>query len=214
MVEPSWKSECREDLSLLPPELLREVLVRLDPRSLVQVSRTCRFLRHACNDEEIWKRWCKDEGIASNVVSTLPRQVGDDSGGKATRFSWVDCYRLCQHQKKLGPARSKKDTEEAERRHEVGPRLTRCLGSRDLDCGQNGVSFFELFSCARRKLFGVPGALLGRRSKSRGHRMEQENGTFKSRAYLQVMRVPNPMKAKIQADFVLMNRIEKLRAAE
>lgn len=196
----------------LPEEMLQEVLVRLGPKDIAQAARTCANMRRACQDDRMWEKKCMQEGIASNKIMALRREPGNHKEPEPTAVSWAECYRLYAHQKRIGKAMARKHAREAEERHEVGAKLTRCLASRELDHGQNGASFAKLMARARKKIKRTLHAIkhgIWDGKKSKGTERPHEETSCHGRPYTQVMKVPPAMKGKVHADFVLVNRFER-----
>jgi len=60
VIEPRFQ---RDFISLLPRELALTVLANLNPKDLMSCAQTCKTWRHLADDNLLWSRKCKQEGI-------------------------------------------------------------------------------------------------------------------------------------------------------
>ena len=60
VIEPRFQ---RDFISLLPRELALTVLANLSPKDLMSCAQTCKTWRHLADDNLLWSRKCKQEGI-------------------------------------------------------------------------------------------------------------------------------------------------------
>ena len=66
VIEPRFQ---RDFISLLPRELALNVLSNLSPRDLMNCAQTCKTWRHLADDNLLWSRKCKAEGINGKFLA-------------------------------------------------------------------------------------------------------------------------------------------------
>ena len=66
VIEPRFQ---RDFISLLPRELALTVLANLNPKDLMSCAQTCKTWRHLADDNLLWSRKCKQEGINGKKTS-------------------------------------------------------------------------------------------------------------------------------------------------
>ena len=66
VIEPRFQ---RDFISLLPRELALNVLSNLSPRDLMNCAQTCKTWRHLADDNLLWSRKCRAEGINGKFMA-------------------------------------------------------------------------------------------------------------------------------------------------
>lgn len=77
-------------LSKVPYELTTKILSYLDPKDICRVAQTCRYLRGACQDNQLWMEKCKNAGLLDDEFIYnlhIEKQQNND------QHSWKQIYK-------------------------------------------------------------------------------------------------------------------------